>query len=345
MNKKQQELAEIQILDKQKVVDYDIKEFTIELLVSKYSDGMENDENEIFIPTYQRNFVWDENRQGKFIESILLGLPIPYIFTADVDDGRLEVVDGSQRLRTLDKFISDNLILKDLEILDKFNGFSYSDLTIARQRKFKNSTIRMIALSDKSDEDIRFMMFERINTGSDLLKDMEKRKGIHGGKFMKFIYDRCTKHPLFIKNTVFTEKIKKRGEAEELIIRFFAYSDNYKTFKTGVNDFLNTYTELKNKSLDEDRLWNEFDNMLKFVDKNLPNGFKKTDKSNKTPRVRFEAISVGINLALRENPKLKTVDMSFVNKSEFISLVTGGSHNSPTNVKNRIEYVKNQILE
>jgi hypothetical protein len=188
------------------------------------------------------------------------------------------------------------------------------------------------------------MMFERINTGSDLLKDMEKRKGIHGGKFMKFVYDRCTKHPLFIKNTIFTEKIKKRGEAEELIIRFFAYSDNYKNFKTGVNDFLNTYTQQKNKSLDEERLWDEFDNMLKFVDKNLINGFKKTEKSNKTPRVRFEAISVGINLALREQSNLKTANMDFIDNTEFISLVTGGSHNSPTSVKNRIEYVKNQIL-
>lgn len=345
MNKDKQESAEIQILEKQKVVDYDIKEFTIELLVSKYITGLEEDENEIFIPSYQRNFVWDELRQSKFIESVLLGLPIPYIFTADVDEGRLEVVDGSQRLRTLEHFISNKLILKDLDILDKLNGFSYSNLTIARQRKFKNSTIRMIALSDKSDEDIRFMMFERINTGSDLLKDMEKRKGIYGGKFVKFVFDECATHPLFIKNTTFTDKLKKRGEAEELIIRFFAYSDNYQNFTSGVNDFLNNYTDKQNKSFDKNRLWNEFERMLIFVDNNLQNGFKKSGESNKTPRVRFEALSVGINLALRENPNLNRADMSFIDKKSFTSLVTGGSHNSPTNVKNRIEFVRDQILK
>lgn len=81
----------------------------------------------------------------------------------------------------------------------------------------------MIALSDKSDEEVRFLMFERINTGSDLLKDMEKRKGIFGGKFMDYIFKDCSKNPLFIRNTKFTEQLEKRGEPQELIIRFFAY--------------------------------------------------------------------------------------------------------------------------
>src|SRR5689334_21561806 len=99
--------AEEQIRQEQRVVDYDTKEYTVELLVSKYSLGREGDENELFIPEYQREFVWDTKRQSKFIESVLLGLPIPYIFTAGLyreiaeDEGRIEIVDGSQRIRTL----------------------------------------------------------------------------------------------------------------------------------------------------------------------------------------------------------------------------------------------------
>jgi hypothetical protein len=336
--------AEKQIVEKQKIVDYDIKEFTIELITQKYLTGIDDDTSDIFIPSYQRNFVWNNDRQSKFIESILLGIPIPYIFTADVDNGRLEVVDGSQRLRTTVNFIDNKLSLTNLEILDKLNGFSYTDLNVGRQRKFKNSTIRMIALSDKSDEDIRFMMFERINTGSDLLKDMEKRKGIFGGKFIDFIYNECTTHPLFIKHTTFTEKVKKRGEPQELIIRFFAFSDNYAQFKTGVNTFLNDYTSAKNKSFDKDKMWKEYDRMLKFVDTNFPNGFKKNLESQKTPRVRFEAISVGTNLALRQKPNLKVNDTSFLESKEFINLVTGGSHNTPSNVRSKIEYVRDQLL-
>ncbi|WP_214649476.1 DUF262 domain-containing protein [Sphingobacterium mizutaii] len=336
-------MAEEQIVEKQKIVDFDIKEFTIELLISKYLTGLESDDNDIFIPSYQRNFVWDADRQSKFIESVLLGLPIPYIFSADTD-GRLEIVDGSQRLRTLEAFYSDKLILKNLEILDTLNGFKYSNLIKSRQRKFLNSTIRMIALSDKSDEDVRFMMFERINTGSAILKDMEKRKGIFGGKFMDFVYNECSKHPIFIRNTKFTERLEKRGEPQELIIRFFAYSDSYEMVKTGVNEFLNQFVDSKNKSFDKERYKKEFDNMLKFVDKYFPDGFIKNRTSSKTPRVRFDAISVGVNLALRENPNLKPKDLSWLNGKNFNELITKGGQNAPKAIKERIEFVYKKLI-
>jgi len=337
-----QEIAEAQILEKQKIVDFDIKEFTVELITAKYLEGLEKDDNDIFIPEYQRNFVWDKSRQAKFIESVLLGLPIPYIFTADTD-GRLEVVDGSQRLRTLVAFLHDQLTLRDLEILTELNGFKYSDLTRSRQRKLLNSTIRMISLTDKSDDDVRFMMFERINTGSEILKDMEKRKGIFGGKFIDFVYDECSAHKLFVKNTRFTERLAKRGEPQELIIRFFAYSDNYQNVKTGVNDFLNEYVKKKNKDLDKDRLFAEFDRMLRFVDKHMPLSFTRGERSNKTPRVRFDAIAVGVNLALRENPRLVPVNMAWLDSAEFAELITKGGQNAPSAIKARIEYVYTQL--
>lgn len=340
-----QEEAEEQLIEKQKIVDFDIKEFTIELLINKYLNGIEEDENDIFIPAYQRKFVWDVDRQSKFIESVLLGLPIPYIFTADIHDGRLEIVDGSQRLRTLVAFVKDALTIRNLEILDKLNGFKYSDLSNARQRKFKNTTIRMIALSDKSDEDVRFMMFERINTGSDLLKDMEKRKGIFGGKFINFVYDECSKHPLFIRNTSFTEKLEKRGEPQELIVRFFAYSERYKEVKSGVNDFLNKFTEDMNKSFDKKRLWDNFEKMLNFVDRNFPYGFKKAPDSNKTPRVRFDSISVGVHLALEGVPGLTVKKLDWLEGKKFKELITTGGQNAPSAIKSRIEFVRDCLLE
>lgn len=113
------EKAESQIVEKQKIVDFDIKEFTIELLISKYLKGLEEDENDIFIPSYQRNFVWNVDRQSKFIESVILGLPVPYIFSAD-NDGRLEIVDGSQRLRTLVSFLSKQTDFKKFRNLNRF---------------------------------------------------------------------------------------------------------------------------------------------------------------------------------------------------------------------------------
>ena len=335
--------AEEQIIEKQKIVDFDIKEFTIELLIQKYLNKLDEDDNDIFIPEYQRDFVWDKDRQSKFIESVLLGLPIPYIFTADTD-GRLEIVDGSQRLRTIVAFKKDELTLQELEILSDLNGFKYSDLSKSRQRKFENSTIRMIALSDKSDEDVRYMMFERINTGSETLKDMEKRKGIFSGKFIDFVYKECSNHPLFTKNTRFTEKLIRRGEPQELITRFFAYSNSLESFKGNVNDFLNQFVKGCNESFNKKQFFADFDKMLKFIDLNMPLAFIKTKTSQKTPRVRFDAIAVGVILALRINPDLKAKNAKWLESDNFKNLITSGGQNSAKLIRDRITFVKNQLL-
>ncbi|NET61159.1 MAG: DUF262 domain-containing protein [Symploca sp. SIO2E6] len=145
---KHRESAEAEIREKQKPVDYDTKEYPVEILVQKYTDGREDDTNELFIPDYQREIAWDETRQSKFIESVLLGLPIPYIFVADIYDeendlGRLEIVDGTQRIRSLTRFLNNELTLQKLEKLEKLNNFTFADLPLARQRRFKRSTHRI----------------------------------------------------------------------------------------------------------------------------------------------------------------------------------------------------------
>lgn len=349
--------AEAQIRDSQKKVDFDVKEFTIEYYVHKYNTG------EFFIPEYQRDFVWDKKRQAKFIESVVLGLPVPFIFVADVydrddkddesEEGNLEIVDGSQRIRTLVRFVDNNkqltgfddeLQLEGLEVLDKLNNLKFKDFSPARRKRFLNSTIRMIQISDKSDADVRFMMFERINTGSDELKPMEQRKGIYQGEFMNFIYE-CAKNPLFIELTCFTDKMKKRGEAEELILRFFAYSDKYLDFKDSVIDFLNNYIAEKNKQgFDNIFLSNKFQQMLEFVKAHFPTGFLRKQGANKTPRIRFEAISVGVILALEIKSNLQPKSLEWLDSEEFIREISGSSFNSPKKVKSRIEFVKNKLL-
>lgn len=341
--------AESQIRENQKKVDFDVKEYTIEYYVNKFQTG------EFFIPEYQRDFVWDEKRQAKFIESVVLGLPVPFIFVADVygrddkdeesDEGNLEIVDGSQRIRTLTSFVKNELQLTGLEILDKLNNFYFKDFSIPRQKRFLNSTIRMIQISDKSDADVRFMMFERINTGSDELKAMEQRKGIYRGEFMDFIYE-CANNPLFVKLTRFTDKMKKRGEAEELILRFFAYSESYLDFKYSVIDFLNNYIKEKNENgFDKATLSAKFEQMLEFVDSHFPNGFLRKPDVNKTPRIRFEAISVGVILALEVKSDLQPQSMDWLDSAAFVNEISGGSSiNTSIKVKSRIEFVKNKLL-
>jgi len=172
---------ESQLVEKQRTIDYDTKEFTVELLVQKLDNG------DFFIPPYQREFIWHDKRRAKFIESVLLGLPIPFMFAADTKDGILEIVDGAQRLRTLREFLDNKLILRDLEQLTNLAGRYFADLPTAQQRKFKNRTLRMVVLADKTTDDAKYDIFQRINTGSDTLRSSEVRKGAYRGPFYSFV--------------------------------------------------------------------------------------------------------------------------------------------------------------
>lgn len=114
-----------------KNVNYDTKEFTFELLISKFGRKIEeNKSTEIYIPFYQRKFVWDDKRQSKFIESILIGLPIPPMYFAEVEEGILEVIDGSQRIRTVNRFLRNELRLKGMGKLPELNGLTLMSLVI-----------------------------------------------------------------------------------------------------------------------------------------------------------------------------------------------------------------------
>lgn len=348
ISNEQREDAELEIREKQKPVDYDTKEYPVEILVQKYLDGQEDDNNELFIPDYQREIAWDEARQSKFIESVILGLPIPYIFVADIPDqeneARLEIIDGTQRIRTLARFLNNELRLENLEKLKKLNHFRFSDLPLSRQRRFKRTTLRMIQLTEKADEDVRRDMFERINTGSVILNEMEKRRGIQRGPFLKFI-DQLSENSKFRELCPFSQALINRREPQEFVLRFFAYLNNYQNFERQVNDFLNQYLdENNNENFDREAMKREFESMLEFIEKYFPCGFRKRKNYTTTPRIRFEAISVGTALALRKKKNLEPASMDWLDSPEFKEYTTSDASNSRPKVIRRIEYVRDQLL-
>lgn len=338
------ELAENQIIEQQKIVDYEIREYTIELLVHKYTEGKDSDTNDIFIPAYQRKFVWDEERQSRFIESLIIGLPIPYMFAAD-SEGRSEIVDGSQRVRTLEYFLSNELTLTGLTKLTELDGFRFKDLPLSRQRRFKKKTIRLIELTDKADYEVRKEIFSRINTTPVLLTDMEVRKGVFEGDFYSFI-EQCAENPKFRILCPVSDKRNNRQEYSEMILRFFAYSENYTGFVHRVDDFLDQYMRKNKDAFNSDQLAEDFENVLDFVDKYFPYGFRKTLNHKSTPRVRFEAIAVGVNLALKEKPNLKpaTPIVDWLESEDFSEQVTTDAANNRNKVIGRIEFVRDKLL-
>ena len=141
---KNQEIAETAIREARETIDYNTLEYSIECLMDKINRA-----------EMKGNFYWDEVRQSSFIESLILGFPVLNIVFANKNwnavGESLNLIDGKQRLYTAINFIDGNLELCNLKTLTSLNGFKFSDLVLSRQRKFKRTTIRAIAVNPKSD--------------------------------------------------------------------------------------------------------------------------------------------------------------------------------------------------
>lgn len=340
--------AEAQIAEHHKIIDYDTREYPVEVIVDKYLKGLKEDDNDFFVPDYQRDLTWPDEHQSRFIESVLMGLPIPLLFLADVEgqEGRAEIVDGSQRVRTLARFMNNELRLSGLKQLTKLNNFTFSDLPQIRQRRFGRHTMRMIELREGTDEEIRRDIFSRINTGSLKLNDMEQRWGASDGPFLQFVRA-CSEQELFKELAPLSEKAVKLREPQEFVLRFFAYLRDYQKFERSVVEFLDAYLadmKLEFNAEMQAEFQSEWDRMLAFVREHIPNGFSKGKGHVRTPRIRFEAISVGTALALRINPKLIPASINWLESEDFKSQMRSDASNSRPKVKRRIEFVRDQLL-
>lgn len=341
------EAAENQIAEQSKRIEFYLTEYSVEMLANK----MRNEE--FIVPGYQREFTWEAERKSRFIESLLMGLPIPFLFFWERSDGKLEIVDGSQRLRTIEEFVLGDFQLIELESLTAVSGFKFADLPESRQRKVKNRSIRGIILNEHADEQARFDLFERINTGSKVAKPPEIRRGALNGPFMDFIIE-SAKNPDFIEMAPMPkEKIDLR-EREELVTRFFAYSDGLGDYRDRPSEFLFNYVKRMNDRFNAEPALEEdyrerFGRTMSFVKLTFPLGFRRTRAKNAkaTPRSRFEAIAIGSWLAIQERPELTNANINVEDwyLSEEFGKVTGADGaNAKARLLGRMQFVKDKLL-
>jgi hypothetical protein len=336
-------------------------EISVKFLVTDYTVDYLSEKvrtEEYFVPGYQRAFVWTEKTQSRFIESVLIGLPIPFLFLWQADDGRLEIVDGSQRLRTLLSFMQGRLRLIELQLLSELEGFRFDNLTIARKRKFSSRVIRGIVLDNSVGEATRTEMFNRINTGGTKANEAEVRRGVLPGPMSELVR-RCADDARFIQLTPISSKQVDAREREEFVVRFFTFLDSATVdggldmpgWKDRPREYIFDYVKKANLRGTEDpdyisNLEFEFSRMIDFVMRNFPNGFRKSASGTQVPRVRFEAIAVGVGLALRSRPELEpvAVDVSdWIDGARFSEITTSDAANVRSKLLNRIAYVFDQL--
>lgn len=346
--------VEKQIDECSKVIGYTTCEYTVGYLADEMDKAENDKDSNFYIPDYQRRFVWEDERISKFIESIILGLPIPFLFFyEDSKTGKLEIVDGSQRLRSIKAFIYDGFKLVSLKRLTCLNNKGFNDLDESRKRKVRNKSIRGMVLDEHTDGEARLDLFDRINTSSKVATPAEIRRGAIPGPFMDMIRD-LANDEYYKKHILLTEKTESRFLRDELITRFFAYGDGLDRYENVVETFLANYVQHMNdqmgkdrqlRSKYEERLRRTMEYILKF-----PSGLglRAKETSTRITRVRFESIAVGTWLALKEKGEsgLRLDDVGlWIDSDEYKTILRSDGGNVKNKLEKRINFVRDHLIK
>jgi hypothetical protein len=210
---------------------------TIKDLHDRYKDG------ELSLqPDFQRQFVWDRTRSSRLIESVLLGVPLPIIYLAEEGDGNESVIDGQQRLTSFFEFLDGTLKLSGLRVRETLNGMKFSELPKDAQSIIKKTSLRAITIKRESDKDLKFEIFERLNSGSVALNDQELRNCIYRGSYIKLLKE-LSEDADFRKLLNFSGPDKRMRDVE-MVLRFAAfYRTTYLNYSPPMKSFMNNEME------------------------------------------------------------------------------------------------------
>ncbi len=212
------------------------KDYAIGDLYPRYKDGRLNVQ-----PEFQRHYVFDNAKASRLVESVLMGVPIPVIYLAEEEDYSHSVIDGQQRITALCRFHDNELKLSGLTVLTELNGTTYQGLSRDLQNKFREGNLRAIIIKRDSDPDIRFEIFERLNTGSVNLNAQELRNCIYRGRYNQLLRD-LTEDAEFQRLFGRKGPDKRMGD-REATLRFFALCHNLTTYNPPMKRFLNREME------------------------------------------------------------------------------------------------------
>lgn len=335
-----------QLDNKRKTVSFDSYDLSVRQVLDMVESG------DIFVPPeYQRQFIWEPERQSLLIESVFLGIPVPSLFLATNPDSTWEVVDGVQRLGSLSHFSgspellekikrAEPLVLTKLEKLETLNGVSFQQLPKSIQLHFLTRPVRLTVLNDRSDLAVRFDLFERLNTGGVSLTAQEIRNCVYRGPFNEQIRELASLES-FRKVVKVQERKSMNGTYEELVLRFFAYLNDYQNFDHLVKDFLNNYMEKSRHSIISKSDCALFHQTMGLLSSAFPKGISRGRAA--TPVNLYEALSVGTALALKSGKAVDPKNFAPLIEDEKLKSFTGAGSNQKRLVIGRIEHVRDAL--
>jgi len=330
-------------------------------------------------PDYQRLFRWSEGARSRFIESLLLEMPVPPIYVVEEEDGKYLLIDGLQRISSylhlrgqleaphLDPPIrvGDILTLTDCDIVEELNGRRFEDLGTALQIRLKRAFVRVEVVRKGSDAKFKYHMFKRLNTGGELLSAQQIRNctiRLLDATFNDFII-RLSRTDEFMRCTS-TLTHEKRLEAfdQELVLRFFALKNNRAEFRHDVEDFLTDYMEsVSDPDVRRPFNYNEenevFLKTFQALDRSVADyafAYFNPVRGSLTRGfsvLHYEAFTLGIQSSLlrinvddvAQMRRLGELITGIKQDPQFVRISTGGGKNSPGPLRERIEFVQTTL--
>jgi hypothetical protein len=192
-------------------------------------------------PDFQRKSVWDDGRQTRLIESLLLSIPLPIVYIAEESNGNYSVIDGQQRLTSIVRYLKNEYALKGLGVMTELTNKKFQNLDKRHQQAVKNSIIRGIIIKKESDPNVKFEVFERLNTGAVPLNAQEIRNCVYRGPFNELLKELET-YPDWLRLIRLQEPDSRMWD-REMILRFFALHDRYNDYGSSMKRFLNDEME------------------------------------------------------------------------------------------------------
>lgn len=276
-NNLKQNLDTLQMLAKERTVKTQNIEYDLETLVKKIKKGIIK-----LNPDYQRNHRWGNDISSRLIESLILNIPIPTVYLSqdvDVDDevtddvARYSVIDGQQRLTAIYGFMTNSYAMEGLEVLELLNGTFYKDLPPFLVRRLEERTIKCLRIDSTVDSQVKFDIFERLNSGSVQLESQELRNAIYRGRFNNMIKEVAKQREFMellninMDNPEEDNKVKKMLDTE-YALRFFSFIDNEgvnmkKSFKQFLSDQMEKYNKLDMNRIEKMR--SHFENVIKLI--------------------------------------------------------------------------------
>ena len=330
-------------------------------------------------PDFQRLFQWSPATQSRFIESLLLEMPIPPIYVIESEENKYLLIDGLQRISSYLHFrgklnapendvqVGQMLQLCDCDIVPAFNGLTFDDLPTSLQIRLKRYFVRVEVVRFGSDPQYQYYMFKRLNTGGVLLTEQQIRNctiRLLNPKFNDFIALLATDPDYQTTTTYLTTEQRKGWYDQELVLRFFAFKNEINSYVHEIGDFLTEYMERVSDSDHAEHLVFDYDSerqiflkTFQIFQRSLGDrafsrlNAKQTELADAFGIYHFEALTLGIQPILdqlspddaAQMERLADAIMSLKREPDFIGMTKGGGKNTVCLLKRRVAFATEKL--